>query len=619
MTVDRRAAEYPRWGPALVRRVVAIRVMSSISLGVVAAWVPAFGPDRIWAGLILMFGVPFSTVVVHRYSPMDTILVRVTLVDAVWLVIAVMTVPDSYTGAALVGMAMLAFVAVEDTRALYLASGLTVLGLGASGLIYSPPRWMPLLSIYVLLLPLLVFMSTIQRERDRDDRRRTRFRVEHDLLTGLLNRAGLSLAFESRAVTAVIVIDLDGFKDINDTLGHHAGDDLLTLLAERLHLEVGDRGVVARTGGDEFAVAVYTDDFDRMAGDALRACRRRVALGDIDVSIGASVGIAAVSDTHDGHELLRRADLAMYEAKRSQGGVRRWTGATRSASRHRVELSGDVDQAFSAGQFELYFQPIVDMLSGQPVDVEGLLRWAHPVYGLLQPGEFLGLVEGIGRRSTMDRLVFEQSAQMAARLPTWMGVSVNISAGSLLRSSVPIALGDALARHDVAPQRITVEIIEDEMVDDHSTARSVLQALGEMGVGIAIDDFGTGHSSLSRLRRLPVSSLKIDRSFVSAMPTSDDDRAIVRAVSDLGRALDLVIVAEGVEDASIRAHMIECGIIVDRLQGYGIARPMRADALASWVEASVEAQNSAGVVAKELGPNLVLEGNIAHLLEDPIE
>ena len=184
----------------------------------------------------------------------------------------------------------------------------------------------------------------------------------------------------------------------------------------------------------------------------------------------------------------------------------------------------------------------------------------------------------------MDRLVFDQAAELAARLQSDnIGVSVNVSAGSLQRSSVPQALDDALRRHDVVPQRITVEVIEDEMVDERSTARAVLNALGELGVGIAIDDFGTGHSSLARLRRLPVTSLKIDRSFVSTMLVSEDDEAIVTAVSHLGRALDLIVVAEGVEDDAVRAHMLARDLPIDRLQGYGIARPMPAAELIRWI------------------------------------
>ena len=344
--------------------------------------------------------------------------------------------------------------------------------------------------------------------------------------------------------------------------------------------------MLARVGGDEFSVLVRNADPNLLAGEILTACRRRIPLGDVDVSVGASIGVAFAEDDTDPNELIRRADLAMYDAKRSQVGVRRWSGQTRSASRQRISLSGDVERGFENGEFELHFQPIIDVATQDVVDVEGLLRWRHPEHGVLGPADFLALVEGIGRRSTMDRLVFEQAAALASRLqPHDIDVSVNVSAGSLLRSSVPMVLDEVLRRHDVVPQRITVEVIEDEMVDEQSTARAVLSALGELGVGIAIDDFGTGHSSLSRLRQLPVTSVKIDRSFMANVLTSIDDEAIVTAVSHLGRALDLIVVAEGVEDLAVRDYLLRRELPVDRLQGYGIARPMPARQLVDWLEA----------------------------------
>ncbi len=212
-------------------------------------------------------------------------------------------------------------------------------------------------------------------------------------------------------------------------------------------------------------------------------------------------------------------------------------------------------------------------------------KWISP--------ECSGTGPAIGHRSSMDRLVFDQAADLAARLSPSIGVSVNVSAGSLMRTSVPQVLDSSLRRYGVAPQRVTVEVIEDEMVDEHSTARAVLSALGELGVGIAIDDFGTGHSSLARLRRLPVTSLKIDRSFIMAMAPSEDDLAIVSAVSELGRALDLLTVAEGVETIAVKNHMVERGVRVDRLQGYGIARPMPTDQLVEWINGpSVDADRS---------------------------
>lgn len=585
----------PRWDGALARRVVVLRVLSSIAMGAIALGLPEFGPDRGWLAAILIAGVPATSAIVYFFADRGQVLVRMTLVDAGWVAIVVMLFPTVYFEAMLVALAMLAFVANESHRALLGPSGLIVFGLVLGGILHEPTNWARLVGILVLLLPLLLFVASMQNERDLKYRLRMRHRAEHDGLTGLRNRAGLAVVLETMTVRSLIAVDLDGFKDINDTLGHEAGDDLLVALAERLGSVIGDRGALARVGGDEFTIAVFGDDAHALANDVLRACRRRVALEDVDVSVGASLGIADSVPGVDGAELLRRADLAMYEAKRSQGGIRQWTDGTRSASRTRVELSGEVERAFEEGQFQLHFQPIVEILSGEIVDVEGLLRWNHPVLGMINPESFLELIEGIGRRSTMDRLVFDQAAALVARLPESIGVSVNVSAGSLMRSSLPVALEASLLRHRVAAERVTVEVIEDEMVDEHSTARSVLTTLGGMGVGVAIDDFGTGHSSLSRLRHLPVTSLKIDRSFVAGVVTSEDDRAIVGAVAELGAALDLVVVAEGVESPAVREAMLSRGMRVDRLQGFGIAAPMPSDELVEYVARSVEPKHPASV------------------------
>jgi diguanylate cyclase (GGDEF)-like protein len=577
-----------RWDPALVRIVMVIRTFSALSLAGACAVLPQLGPGRWGVALILAVAVPFENWLYPRVLSGDRVFAAAMLTDIVWCVVAVALAPLAYAAAMLVSIVNLAFVANESTRMFVVSSCVSGFGFLAVGFLQPGNDWIVLEVTYLLLVPLLVFMAMSQRDWERRHQQRIRHQVEHDALTGLCNRTGLSRAMRDASVDAVVAIDLDGFKDINDTLGHDAGDELLVVLTTRMREVVGEAGVLARTGGDEFTVLVRSDDVeadaDVVAGDILRACRRRVALGDVDVSIGASIGVAFAEPLVTAVELLRRADLAMYEAKRSQGGVRRWSSRTQSASRRRVTLSGEVERGFEQGQFELHFQPIIDVATERVVDAEGLLRWRHPSHGLLSPADFLELVEGIGRRSTMDRVVFDQACELAALLaPHDVNISVNVSAGSLLRTSVPAVLDEALRRYAVDPSRLTVEVIEDEMVDDRATARAVLAALGEIGVGIAIDDFGTGHSSLSRLRRLPVTSLKIDHSFVSSMVSSLDDAAIVTAVSELGRALGLLVVAEGVEDLALRAHVLDTGLPIDRLQGFGIAAPMPRQDFLEWL------------------------------------
>ncbi len=576
----------PSWDPQLIRRVVLIRIASTLGLAAATASIPALGPNRFALSLLLAVPVPITTWFIHKISPPEEVVRRETLADVVWTLVAVQILPDTLAPAAVVSMALLALLAQEDRPSLALPAVIGSVGFATLGWIHDIDLWLPMVAGYTLMVPLHFFVAMMQAQRVAQFETNIRHRIEHDPLTGLLNRAGLAVAFSEARPEAVMIVDLDGFKDVNDTLGHDAGDQLLRLLAERMNDVVADDQVLARIGGDEFAIAVFEGDPDRVASDILHACRRRVTLDEIDVSVGASIGVAATGDESvEGPELLRRADLAMYEAKRGHGGVRRWTALTQTVSLERVSLSGEVERGFERGEFELFFQPMVEIENEQVVEVEGLLRWRHPTRGLLAPADFLQLIEGIGRRSSMDREVFDQAAAMASTInDRGIGVSVNVSAGSLLRSSLPRVIDETLRHHGVSARQITVEILEDQVVDEHSTARAVIGALGELGVGIAIDDFGTGYSSLSRLRRLPVTTLKIDRSFVMSMLDSRDDEAIVSAVAGLGKALELMVVAEGVEDMAVRTRILDQGYGIDRLQGFGIARPMPAPDLLTWLD-----------------------------------
>ncbi len=557
-----------------------------MGLAATTAAIPALGPNRFALSVVLAVPIPIMTWFIYKISPSEEVVRRETLADVVWTLVAVQILPDTLAPAAVVSMALLALLAQENRPSLALPAVIGSVGFATLGWIHDIDLWLPIVAVYTLMVPLHFFVATTQAQRVEQFEKSIRHRIEHDPLTGLLNRAGLAVAFSETNPKAVMIVDLEGFKDVNDTLGHDAGDQLLGLLADRMSDVVADDHVLARIGGDEFAIAVFEGDPDRVAGDILQACRRRFTLDEIDLSVGASIGVAvAAAEVVEGQELLRRADLAMCEAKQGHGGIRRWTERTQTVSLERLSLSGEVERGFERGEFELFFQPMIETESERVVEVEGLLRWRHPTRGLLAPADFLQLIEVIGRRSTMDREVFDQAAAMAATVNArGIGVSVNVSAASLLRSSLPRVIDEILRHHGVSARQITVEILEDQAVDEQSTARAVIAALGELGVGIAIDDFGTGYSSLSRLRRLPVTTLKIDRSFVMSMLESRDDEAIVSAVAGLGRALELMVVAEGVEDMAVRSRILDRGYGIDRLQGFGIARPMPATDLLSWLD-----------------------------------
>lgn len=271
-----------RWDPALVRRVVWIRAVSSVSLGVAALLLPMLGPERFGIAFLLLVPVPIGTLIVGRWAAPDAVLATATMVDMVWTVVVAHLLPTLYAPALMVAVATLAFVANEDTRALIFTAVIGAIGFTSAGIAGSVDLWIVMVIVYLLLLPLLFFTSSTQREREERHRLRIRHRIEHDSLTGLRNRAGLASAIASVDVGAAIAIDLDGFKDINDTLGHEAGDELLVALASRMDATVGDGGVLARTGGDEFSVLVNRDvDANAVAGRLLRACRHRIALGGI--------------------------------------------------------------------------------------------------------------------------------------------------------------------------------------------------------------------------------------------------------------------------------------------------------------------------------------------------
>jgi diguanylate cyclase (GGDEF)-like protein/PAS domain S-box-containing protein len=411
--------------------------------------------------------------------------------------------------------------------------------------------------------------------------------AHHDSLTGLPNRMLLHRDYAQRVGTtgeaALFLLDLDRFKEVNDTLGHHVGDRLLAQLAARL-VEAADAGALAcRLGGDEFAVLVpgITDVATAVAhGERLRAkLAAPLAIDGMVLQVDASVGVAiAPAHGRDSHELLRAADVSMYEAKRHGGAVVPYAQSLDQHSPERLVLIGDLDRAIRARELELHFQPKLALADGRLVGFEGLLRWRHPQRGMLMPGEFVPLAEVGSAIHALTDLVLDLALSAQARwreLGHELRVAVNLSPRNLADESIVERVGAALAHHDAPPTALELELTETALLHDPERAARLLGRLGELGVGITIDDFGTGYSSLNHLRRLPIGTLKIDASFIAAMRSSATDAVIVRSTVALAHNLGLGVVAEGIEDHATWDALAAIGC--DQGQGYLIGAAQSAE------------------------------------------
>jgi diguanylate cyclase (GGDEF)-like protein/PAS domain S-box-containing protein len=440
--------------------------------------------------------------------------------------------------------------------------------------------------------------ALVLTSRDVTDRVRLeeelRRRALQEELTGLPNRAlfedrlqhALAAARRGGRI-AVLFVDLDDFKTVNDSLGHAAGDELLRVAAGRIDevLRAGD--TVARMGGDEFAVLLEriagADEPELIAQRLLERLRAPVTLGGRRLVVRASVGIALSQPAAAPGDLLRDADVAMYAAKtRGDGGWARFDPAMHAQAVARLELSAELPAAIERSELELQYEPIVG-LDGEPVGgAEALVRWRHPRRGLLAPGAFIGLAEGTGAIVPLGRWVLAQACRDVARWQREAGgrplfVSVNVSHGQLADDAVVEHVREALDAAGVAPTSLMLEITESLFANDAGDAVRRLRELRALGVRTAIDDFGTGHSALASLRRLPVDVLKIDRSFVEELTSHPDSRKVLAGVVQLGRSLDLEIIAEGVERPDQARELAALGAM--SAQGFLYARPMPADEL----------------------------------------
>jgi diguanylate cyclase (GGDEF)-like protein len=421
---------------------------------------------------------------------------------------------------------------------------------------------------------------------------RVAYMAHHDGLTDLANRAHLgerltaALADERECSDlAVLCLDLDRFKEVNDTLGHASGDELLKGVAERLKSCIRETDLVARLGGDEFAIlqigGEQPKDAAALAARLLEAIGSHFEICGQQVAVGTSIGIAiAPSDGTEADQLLRNADLALYRAKSDQRGTYRFFEPEmdrRAQARRQLEL--DLRKALQNGEFELYYQPLVNLERDEIGGFEALLRWNHPERGKILPGDFIPLAEETGLIVPIGEWVLRQACAEAAKWPDHIKVAVNISAVQFKGAGLSNLVISAIAAAGLRPDRLEIEITESVMLQDPDAALAVLTRLHDLGVRMALDDFGTGYSSLSNLRKFPFDRIKIDRSFVADLSTANVDAiAVVRSVAQLGVSLGMATTAEGVETKD-QLDLVRSEGCTD-IQGYFISRPVPASDVA---------------------------------------
>ena len=434
--------------------------------------------------------------------------------------------------------------------------------------------------------------------------RRLRTAGLQDELTGLPNRRlfrdrlrqALLGARRDGALVATFILDLDRFKEVNDTLGHHAGDLLLEQVGARLASMLREADTVARFGGDEFAIlAPRLDapaDADEMAERIAVAMADPFVLDGVAIHVEPSIGIAlAPLDAEDPDTLIQRADIAMYNAKHGSLGHAFYSSDGDPYSARRLAMVAELRGAIESRALELHYQPKVDVATGQVIGVEALARWTHPELGPVSPGEFVPIAEQTGLIKPMTLAILELALADARR---WVDagldlpVSVNISVRNLLDPDLVGQIDYLLSRFGVSPDRLALELTESVVMSDQRRAHEVLERLNAMGIDLSVDDFGTGYSSLAYLKGLPVDELKIDRSFVMNMTTDPADKFIVRCAVDLGRDLGLRVIAEGVEDEETLAALSALGC--HAAQGYFFSRPVPAPELTTWLSARVAAR-----------------------------
>ncbi len=446
----------------------------------------------------------------------------------------------------------------------------------------------------------------------------------HDPLSGLPNRRAFNEAV-ARAMDemtwgglgpsgVVLLLDLDDFKDVNDTLGHSAGDRLITVSGERLRDHAG--GMVARLGGDEFAVLLHGLTLDEGVAHARRlhdVLSAPVPLDDVELIVSSSIGVAELSSSATtAEELLAQADVAMYTAKADRSGVAVYRPEAGDSVARRLALAADLPNAIEAGEIDLWFQPQADARSGRITGLEALLRWKHPVFGMVPPPEVIAVAQRTGRvRLLTDALIRQalEARESWAKAGFPVAVSVNVTPGDICDPALVARVEHELSRSGTSASALVLEVTESDAMKDPERSVEVLRALADIGVTLSIDDFGTGYSSLSYLDRLPVHEVKIDQSFVFRVERGEADVTILGATVSLAHDLGLQVVAEGIETDQARRLVRE--LEVDIIQGYGLARPMPGPQVLGWLQRQAEAHESESATPPAADPTAVQSRVIA--------
>jgi len=450
------------------------------------------------------------------------------------------------------------------------------------------------LGLAALYIVLFVITLSVTR-RLRQQLASNAFLARHDVLTELPNRAmflerahqAVEVARRVQRASTIAILDLDRFKEINDTLGHATGDELLTMLAKRLAAQMRPEDTIARLGGDEFGLILTDAPDPAHALERLRVLiHSEVEVRGLSLSVEPSIGYVVARDgTHSVETLIQQADVAMYEAKAQHSGPVEYRPELDRYDAADIALMSQLRAAIPAGQLVLHYQPQIDTTTGAVRAVEALVRWQHPEHGLLAPGRFLPMAE---HTDLIDQITdwvldtaLEDMAAFAAR-GTPLTVAVNASARSIVRTEFATKVLSTVERYGVPPERLIVEVTETALLSDPQRAAEVLSLLAAAGVRLSIDDFGAGHTSLGYLSALPVNELKIDRSFVTDLDQCSSHAAIVRSVIELGHNLSMRVVAEGIETADVLAQLTE--LSCDLAQGFLIAHPMPVQVLSDFVD-----------------------------------